>query len=240
MWPRLPAGLCSGSADRVKNPVVGVPKPGVRKPGVRKPGVRKPNDAQRLASLCHLLETKLRSGSRQLHDHVGPLISAAGLRLQMLRSDVPEAQAEVDEVTKILEQAIERIRAMSRELHRSPADQIGLKNALFRFAEQNPWLSVFYSATALLPSEDAAALYQAAMEAASAALRAGASQVRISVSGRAGVRIRVADNGRAKGRERTLAVPRLLAEQAGLAFACTTGKGTIVSIRYAIRRPARG
>ena len=78
MWPRLPAGLCSGSADRVKNPVV---------------GVRKPNDAQRLASLCHLLETKLRSGSRQLHDHVGPLISAAGLRLQMLRSDVPEAQA---------------------------------------------------------------------------------------------------------------------------------------------------
>ncbi len=208
--------------------------------GVAKPGVRKPNDAQRLASLCHLLGTKLRSGSRQLHDHVGPLLSAAGLRLQMLRSDVPEARAEVDEVTQILEEAIDRIRALSRELHRSPADQIGLKNALFRFAEQNPWLSVSYSATAVLPPEDAGALYQSAMEAASAALRAGASEVRISVSGRAGVRIRVTDNGQAKGRERALAIPRLLAEQAGLAFECTTGRSTIVSIRYASRRPARG
>ncbi|MGH9645337.1 MAG: sensor histidine kinase [Bryobacteraceae bacterium] len=203
-------------------------------------GVRKPNDAERLATLCHLLGTRLRSGSRQLHDHVGPLLSAAGLRLQMLRSDVPEAQSEVDEVTQILEQAIERIRIVSRELHRSPADQIGLKNALFRFAEQNPWLSVSYAATAPLPSEDAAALYQAAMEVASAALRAGASQVRIYVSGRAGVRIRVADNGRAKGRKRALSLPRLLAEQAGLAFECTTGRSTIVSIRYAIRRPAPG
>jgi signal transduction histidine kinase len=175
-----------------------------------------------------------------MHDHVGPLLSAAGLRLQLLRADAPQAGAGVDEVTQILEQAIQRIRTISRELHGSPADQIGLKNALFRLAEQTPWLSVFYSATAPLRSEDAGALYQAAAEAASEALRAGASQVRISVSGRAGVRIRVTDNGRAKGRERALSVPRLLAEQAGLVFECSTGKGTIVSIRYAIRRPARG
>jgi signal transduction histidine kinase len=198
------------------------------------------SDAEGLATVCHLLGTKLRSGSRQLHDHVGPLLSAAGLRLQMLRTDVPDAQAGIDEVTQILEQAIQRIRTVSRELHRSPADQIGLKNALFRFAEQNPWLSVSYSATAPVPSEDAAALYEGAMEAASAALRARASQVRISVSGKAGVRIRVTDNGRAKGRERALSVPRLLAQQAGLAFECTTGKSTIVSIRYAVRRTPRG
>jgi len=198
------------------------------------------SDAEGLATVCHLLGTKLRSGSRQLHDHVGPLLSAAGLRLQMLRTDVPDAQAGIDEVTQILEQAIQRIRTVSRELHRSPADQIGLKNALFRFAEQNPWLSVSYSATAPVPSEDAAALYEGAMEAASAALRARASQVRISVSGKAGVRIRVTDNGRAKGRARALSVPRLLAQQAGLAFECTTGKSTIVSIRYAVRRTPRG
>lgn len=203
-------------------------------------GVLKPNDAERLASLCHLLGTRLRTASRQLHDHVGPLLSAAGLRLQMLRSDAPAAKAGIDEVTQLLEQAIQEVRTVSRDLHHSPADQIGLKNALFRFAEQNPWLSVSYSATAPLPSEDAGALYQAAMEAASAALRAGASEVRISVSGSAGVRIRVADNGRARGRERALSMPRLLAEQAGLAFECTTGRGTIVSIRHAIRRPARG
>ena len=110
------------------------------------------SDAEGLATVCHLLGTKLRSGSRQLHDHVGPLLSAAGLRLQMLRTDVPDAQAGIDEVTQILEQAIQRIRTVSRELHRSPADQIGLKNALFRFAEQNPWLSVSYSATAPVPS----------------------------------------------------------------------------------------
>ena len=158
----------------------------------------------------------------------------------MLRTEVPEAQAGIDEVTQILEQAIERIRSVSRELHRSPADQIGLKNALFRFAEENPWLSVSYSATAQLPPEDAAALYQAALEAAFAALGARASRVRIAVSGKAGVRIRVADNGRAKGRARALSVAGLLAKQAGLSFECTTGRSTIVSIRYAIRRPARG
>lgn len=203
-------------------------------------GVLKPNDAERLAALCHLLETKLRTASRQMHDQVGPLLSAAGLRLQLLCADLPAAKAGVDEVTELLEQAIQEIRTVSRDLHRSPADQIGLKNALFRFAEQNPRLSVSYSATAQIPAEDAAALYQAAMEAASAALRAGASQVRISVSGRAGVRIRVTDNGRARGRGRALSLPRLLAEQAGLAFECTTGRGTIVSIRYALRRPARG
>jgi signal transduction histidine kinase len=197
------------------------------------------SDVEWLATLCHLLETKLRSGSRQLHDHAGPLLSAAGLRLQMLRTDVPDAQAGIDEVTQILEQAIQRIRSLSRELHRSPADQIGLRNALFRFAEENPWLSVSYPATAPIPSEDAAALYQGAMEAASAARHAGASRVRISVTGRAGVRIRVTDNGRAKGRERALSVPRLLAAQAGLAFECSTGKSTIVSIRYAVRRTPR-
>lgn len=190
--------------------------------------------------LCHLQGSKLRTGSRQLHDHLGPLLSAAGLRLQLLRTDVPQAGAGLDEVTSILEQAIQRVRTVSQELYTSPADQVGLKSALLRCAEQTPWLSVSYLATAALPPEMAAALYQATLAAASEALRAGASRVRISVSGRASVRIRVADNGRGKGRARALSVYRLLAEQAGLAFECTTGRGTIVSIRYAVRRTPRG
>jgi len=203
---------------------------------VKVPGA---GDAKQLAVLCHLLASKLRNASRQLHDEAGPLLSSAGMRLQMLRTDVPQAAAEIDEITQTLDQAMDRIRAVSRELYRSPADQIGLKNALFRLAEQHPSLSVAYSATATLAAEDAAALYQAAAEAASEAIQAGASQVRISVNGTAGVRIRVTDNGRNKGRLRALSIPRLLAEQAGLAFECTTGKSTIVSIRYAVRRPAR-
>jgi len=208
----------------------------VKGPRVKVPGV---GDAKQLAMLCHLLGSKLRNASRQLHDDAGPLLSAAGIRLQMLGADTPQAGAGIEEITQILEQAMDRIRTVSRELYRSPADQIGLKNALFRLAEQNPALSVSYSATALLPAEDAAALYQAAAEAASEAVRAGASQVRIAVSGRAGVRIRITDNGRGKGRKRALSVYRLLAEQAGLAFECATGKSTIVSIRYAIRRTPR-
>ena len=198
------------------------------------------SDADQLAKLCHLLGSKLRSASRQLHDDAGPLLSAAGMRLQLLRTDLAQAGAGIDEVTRILEQAIQRIRTVSRDLYHSPADQIGLKNALFRLAEQHPWLSVSYSATASLPPEDAAALYQATTEAASEALQAGASRVRIAVSGGAGVRIRVTDNGRSQGRKRALSVPRLLAQQAGLAFECTTGKSTIVSIRYAVRRTPRG
>ncbi len=62
---------------------------------------------------------RLRRAGKLLHDEIGPLLSAAGLKLQLLRMDFPETLENVREVTAALDEAIDRVRALSKEL--SPA-----------------------------------------------------------------------------------------------------------------------
>jgi len=52
-----------------------------------------------------------------LHDDIGPLLSAAGLKLQLIAMDFPDAAPLVRDVTATLDLAIDRVRALSRELH---------------------------------------------------------------------------------------------------------------------------
>ena len=59
---------------------------------------------------------KLRRAGKTLHDDVGPLLAAAGLRLQLLRMDHPVAAHQVNELLATLEDAMDRIRALSQEL----------------------------------------------------------------------------------------------------------------------------
>jgi signal transduction histidine kinase len=65
-------------------------------------------------------DRKLEHAGRVLHDDIGPLLSSAGLRLQLLRMDYPETAERVREVTEALDQAIDRVRALSQELRPSP------------------------------------------------------------------------------------------------------------------------
>jgi signal transduction histidine kinase len=60
--------------------------------------------------------SKLERAGKLLHDEIGPLLSAAGLRLQLLKMDFPETAEGVREVTKTLDDAIDRVRALSQEL----------------------------------------------------------------------------------------------------------------------------
>jgi signal transduction histidine kinase len=55
-----------------------------------------------------------------LHDEVGPLLSAAGLRLQLLRMDFPDTAERVREVTETLDAAIDQVRALAMNLRPSP------------------------------------------------------------------------------------------------------------------------
>jgi len=71
-----------------------------------------PNKADESARLKH--------ASKLLHDEIGPLLSAAGLKLQLVAMDFPGAAPMVREVTATLDQAIDCVRALSRDLH--PAD----------------------------------------------------------------------------------------------------------------------
>jgi signal transduction histidine kinase len=60
---------------------------------------------------------RLTDAGKLLHDEIGPLLSAAGLKLQLVAMDFPGAAPVVRDVTAILDQAIDCVRALSRELH---------------------------------------------------------------------------------------------------------------------------
>lgn len=205
-------------------------------------------EAERIAALYVQSRTALVQAGRILHDHVGSSLSAAGVQLQLLRADVPAAQAALDETLQILEQTLDRIRRLSNDLCPSPAHRGALKQALLGLSRQNGSLAeskacevaVEYSATAAVPAEIAAALYEAAHAAVELALHQGATRVTVTVRGSGSMVLRIADNGRKSGRTGALSAIRTIAREQGLAFECTTGKSTIVSIRYAIRRAPRG
>lgn len=55
-----------------------------------------------------------------LHNDVAPLLTAAGLQLQLLRMDHPGAASQVNEVLAILEDAMDRVRKLSQQLAPSP------------------------------------------------------------------------------------------------------------------------
>jgi signal transduction histidine kinase len=205
----------------------------------------KKSETEELAAMCARARGLLMDAGSSLHNHIGPLLAAAGLRLQLLRMDVPDAATQVNEVLQILDQAVERVRSLSQELSPSPALRGGLKNALLRLAEQHSepggrHAAVNYSATALLPIEAAAALHEAASAAVAEAARHGASRIDISAKGAKDVRIRITDDGRTQGRARALSIAQRLARESGLELEISTGKSTIVSIRYAVRRAPRG
>jgi signal transduction histidine kinase len=63
---------------------------------------------------------KIELAGKALHDEIGPLLSAAGLRLQLLKMDFPEAADGVREITQTLDEAIDHVRALSQVLKPSP------------------------------------------------------------------------------------------------------------------------
>jgi len=62
----------------------------------------------------------LKWAGKVLHDDVGPLLSAAGLKLHLLSMDFPDAGPMAVEVTAMLEDAMDRVRELSRELRPPP------------------------------------------------------------------------------------------------------------------------
>jgi signal transduction histidine kinase len=185
--------------------------------------------------------SELRRAAQVLHDEAGSALAVAGLHLQLLRMDHPEADEKSQSIAQALEAAMECVRVLSRELEPSPVRRTGLKNALLDLSEQlldshESSIAVRYSATATLPMEVADALYHAV----AATLGALASvkkpaPIKVAVSGAQGVLIRI--SSAAKIPASALATAALLAGHGGLDFSIETEKGTIVLIRYAIRRP---
>jgi signal transduction histidine kinase len=201
------------------------------------------SDAEQMAALYVQARTALVRAGRALHDDVGSPLTAAGVQLQLLRMDLPDARIQIDETLRILEQALDRVRSISQDLCPSPAYRGGLKQALLRLAEQyassSCHIDVHYSSTASVPAEAAAAIHETAAAGLERAVLEGASHVVITVRGADNLVVRIADDGRKSGRERAVSAAAMLARQQGLKFEYVAGNGTIV-IRYAVRRTPRG
>ncbi len=201
--------------------------------------------ADDLAQACVRAQAELRRAGRVLHDDIGSLLAVAGVRLQLLRMDVPDLAERTFELGEVLDRAMEAVRTLSQDLDSSPVRRLGLKNALLGLAKHytevhRRQVTVRFTVSGTLPPEVAEVIYQAASHAVTAAAgRPDVTRIRISAAGARSVTVRVADNGK-PGPDSSLAMAAMLARHAGLGFETATGKGTIVSIRYAVRRPSGG
>src|ERR1700693_3014787 len=110
------------------------------------------SEAEQMAALYIQARTALVRAGRALHDHVGTPLTAAGVQLQLLRMDLPDAGVQIDETLRILEEVLDRVRSLSQDLCPSPAYRGGLKQALLRLADQHAsrscHIDIDYSATA--------------------------------------------------------------------------------------------
>jgi signal transduction histidine kinase len=202
--------------------------------------------ADELALECVRAHAELRRAASVLHDDVGSLLAVAGLRLQLLCMDFPEASERAAETSEAIGGAMEHVRQLSRALEPSPVRRTGLKNALLDLAETFAGVTVRYTAAVVLPPIDADAVYRAIANSVAVASRApGVTRITISVSGSRSLLARVEHDGRQRSADKELATTALLARHAGLSFEikarqAKTRQGTIVVIQYAGRRPAGG
>lgn len=158
-----------------------------------------------------------------LHDEVGPLLSAVGLKIQFLKMDQPGAARTVDEVQSLLEQAMDQVRVLVQDLHPSVVERAGLERALEGLAERTG-AGLNYR-TMIRPSMDVAVAMYAIAE--WAAMEGSI----ITVSGNKTVKMEIRRTG-SPGRIPALA--RVLAQRSGIVLDIRTGKSTIVTARYAI------
>jgi signal transduction histidine kinase len=206
------------------------------------------HEADGLARELFEARRELRNAAGVLHDQAGALLSAAGLRLQLLRMDFPQAADAVDHVLVALDEAVERVRGLSQALNPSPAAHVGLEGALSNLvtgcAGLFPGTIQFsYSAAEKPPPDVAVAIYEAVsavLERAIADRRASRITVSVKESGRAArtMIVQVVSNGRWRWPRREAAAEARRALPAGVVLD-TTKQSTLVSIRYAPRRAAR-
>jgi signal transduction histidine kinase len=202
-------------------------------------------DIEKLARACVAARDELRRASRVLHDEVGSSLAVAGLRLQLLSTAAPASAKETAELTSLLEQVMESVRRLSRELDPSPAGRAGLKSALLSLVDRHQHsfkegITVDYAVRAALQPSAADALFLAIQQAVDAAAVRRVKRIAITASGTKIVTVRIAHPGRAPDARKDLQIACMLARAAGLGIDVRSEKGTIVLIRYALRRSPRG
>lgn len=96
--------------------------------------------ARRLAELLAQKDWRLLEAGRALHDDIGQILTAAGIRCDLLAGQIagiaPELAEESATLQSLLEQCLQRVRHLSGDLNRATADRLGLKAAIDRLIER--------------------------------------------------------------------------------------------------------
>lgn len=106
--------------------------------------------------LVEVQENERHAIARDLHDQIGQILSALKLNLQLLAHNVqgPEHQAQISEIVIMTENAIQRVRGLSRDLRPSVLDDFGLESALrWHLDRQSQWGGFEYRFESKLPQE---------------------------------------------------------------------------------------
>jgi two-component system sensor histidine kinase UhpB len=150
-------------------------------------------------------EEERRRLARDLHDEVNQSLTAILLRLEALNQTAPPGvEQELGEVKRLVNQAMDELLTLARQLRPSALDDHGLTSAIVsqvrRFSAQtgiSADVSTAGDTPALEPDQEIAA-YRFAQEALSnVAQHADATHVDVVVSGReGGLELRVRDDGR--------------------------------------------
>jgi len=151
-------------------------------------------------------EVTLARVSRQLHDDVSQVLSAAGLQLDALRMDFAESSPGVAEraveIQGMLEQAIDQLRDISNKLNPSIAERAGLHFALERLTGKardsfHGAIRLHFDSSLRVPPMQAKTFYKIAECAMSTALaRAGCSLIDLQFKQAQGrLVLEITDNG---------------------------------------------
>jgi signal transduction histidine kinase len=141
-----------------------------------------------------------------LHDDLAQMLFRLNLQAEMakkrlLQGDAPAVSRDLDGILRTKQETSDAIRALIRDLHRSPIGRRGLAEALESFAEdmsKGPTRVVTDVVEVSLPPPITLLIYQIAREATMNALKhAEAGEIRISLADAAdGVTLTISDDGR--------------------------------------------
>jgi len=214
--------------------------------------------ARILAAVVQAQEQEGARVARLLHDEVGQILSAVGLRMDLLRMDVeagsPEVAKRIAESQGILEKAIDQVRSLSQELQPAIVERAGLQIALDRLVSRYREMSsrpirLLYDSSIQLPAKTAASMYKIAVCALDNAVKHGrGGPIELMVDSEGGGVLEIRDGGggfdveAARNDPPGLGLPLMgcYADQGGLVLEVNSspGRSTIVRARVPDTRPS--
>jgi len=196
------------------------------------------------------MEFERKSMSRFLHDSVGQNLTAFGLQLDLIRMDVEESAPEigrrVQDMQKVLEEMMERVREYSYELNPATVERAGLRPALDRLAARvrerfTGAVRLNVDPSLKLDPKVASAMYYVAQEAVENAVQhSGCSIIEVAVKPtRVGSYLEIKDNGHGfdpgdiRGGYRGLGLLSMehYAVQGGLELSIVSNRGAGTTVR---------